>query len=172
MSKSSLLPSALQERELYSGVGEVEFECKLVCIVCYQNKGSNSDGTFVYWALFVINCLRHCQVTGSLWEEIYKLTSGCEFLGQCAQGSFQGTGHSSSLVLQCKPGHTECYLKSVLPDVLFIRHTVNVVLEKYLDRIRKQWLLLLSYPDSSAIHIITLVVQLWKIQLLVLNTSS
>lgn len=48
-SKSSLLPPALKERELYGHVGEVEFECELcVCGVCRQNKRSNSDGTFVY----------------------------------------------------------------------------------------------------------------------------
>lgn len=48
MSKSSLLPHALKEREFYRHMGEVELESKLVCVVCHEHKGSNSNGTLIY----------------------------------------------------------------------------------------------------------------------------
>lgn len=48
MSKSPLFPPALKENELYGYVAEGEFEFSLLCVVCHQNKGSNSNGTFVY----------------------------------------------------------------------------------------------------------------------------
>lgn len=46
--KSPLFPPALKEKELYACVVEVEFEFSLLCVVCHQNKGTNSNGTFVY----------------------------------------------------------------------------------------------------------------------------